>query len=1708
MAWRVVVGDGGLSLRSEATLRNCPRPGVATCRAQGYCVTKTRIVEGAAVIAASKRPTTLNSLVKSLRRGTGGRDADMLERITRRTFERGFPEDFARQPDEHLKALMRWVYDFLLERRPADESKIRIVEPTVEREGWEMPYALVAVVTTDSPFLVDSVAMALGEQELPVFAVFHPVLCVHRDKRGRLLQVAEGRDEVDDGAQRESLMLFWAERPVTDEIAEAVTQRIEAALFDVAAAVADWKPMQEKLEQLIEHMNKDEKRIPAKERREACEFLRWLANDHFTFLGFREYGVRKVSGERGLVLKSETGLGILREERKRGRVRGVDALEKRLRDFSKSPIPLIFTKTDARSTVHRRGHMDYIGVLRHDQDGHVVGESRFVGLYTSGTYNRSAWEIPFIRHKADAVMKKSGLPHDSHAGKALVNILETLPRDELFQSTNDELYNLAMGVLELHERPRTRLFIRRDHVAQFFSCLAFIPRERFNTEVRLKVQRMLIEALGGARADFSLQLGESDVVRVHFIIRPDGECIENYDVDEIEADIVAAVRSWHDDLRQVLVEKLGDREGLRLAKRFERALPPAYIDEVPPRVASYDVEKIDALAGPDDIGMSLYRPQDDTRGVVRFKIFKHDHTIPLSEALPMLERMGLRAVTERPYEVRLADGERVWIQDFDLVASFTDNLDVEQVRDPFQEAFEHIWRGHAESDNFNRLILVAHMNWRQASLLRAYCKYLLQTGVPFSQAYMEDAMMRHSLIARVLVELFEARLDPARHEEKKSDRDRAARDLRATLDVLAGEDAPQFVAEAVDEIVKARARKPEGQVEGYQGVLDQLLDAVSSLDDDRILRAFVGAIECTLRTNAYQEAPEGGRRDYIAFKIDSQHMPDLPKPRPLVEIFVYSPRFEAVHLRGGRVARGGLRWSDRREDFRTEVLGLMKAQSVKNTMIVPVGAKGGFVPKQLPVGGSREAIQAEGIECYRRFISGLLEVTDNLVKGEIVHPQSVLRHDESDPYMVVAADKGTATFSDIANEVSVGHDFWLGDAFASGGSNGYDHKGMGITAKGAWESVKRLFREQGIDCQKEEFTAVGIGDMGGDVFGNGMLLSRKTRLVAAFNHLHIFIDPNPDAAAGYKERQRLFKAANSGWDQYKTELISRGGGVWSRTDKRIHLSAAARKVLDIEAEELTPSELMRAIVCAPVDLFWNGGIGTYVKGSEERDEEVGDRANRLIRVNGEDLRCRIVGEGGNLGLTQAGRVEYALNGGSIHTDFIDNSAGVDCSDHEVNIKILLNEAVETGDLTDNARNKLLAQMTDEVGELVLRNNYLQTQAISMMSAFTVPRLGTMAHFIAWLEGKGVLDRQLEHLPDEEEIEERKSRKLGLTRPELAVLLSYAKITLFPQLLESDVPEDPYLARELVQYFPTPLREKYRELMGKHRLWREIIATQVTNYVINRMGATFIMRMQEDTSATPSEVARAFTIAREVFGANEIWAEIEALDNKVDARVQTDMLLRLWELLRHATRWILNRPGHRLDIAEQVEAYQPGVQALVRHLEKSKVDTWRGDMDRIVGELTDHEVPQSLAAHVAVTDALYPALDIVDIANEQKRKVEKVGWIYARLGDHFGLKWLRNQIESLPVDGAWHANARGSLRDQLYETHRALTVRVLRAKPKQEADAAVDAWLQENEQDTSRVHAMMNEMQRISRLDYATAVVALRTLEQLVVETGDTRGAAA
>ena len=1659
---------------------------------------------GVRAILTSKRSIAgdvTERLVAAVRARADGRSPDALEHILRALLQRGVPEEVQRLDSDTLAAFVGWIHDFHQERVPG-EAKVRVVEPTLEHEGWDLPFALVVVATEDRPFLVDSVSMAITESGPAVRFVFHPQFRVVRDDHGRLQRYLADAGQRSPEALDESLMTFWLERPLPEDVVERLTARIDTALVDVEAAVSDWQAMRARAEALAAAHAEPRPPLSEADREEARAFLQWLAHHHFLLLGYREYEVAGSGDERVLQLCPESGLGILRTTRKQGRRRSVRALEQRLAEFGDGPVPLVFTKTDARSTVHRRGHMDYVGVLHYDADGHITGESRFVGLYTASTYHRSVWDIPFVRRKADAVLERSALRADSHGGKALINILETLPRDELFQSTTDELYELALGILELEARARTRVFVRRDHVAQFFSCLVFIPRERFNTEVRQRVQAILRAHLGGAREDFSLQLGGSDLVRVHFIVRPEGECSDDYDVAAIEDEVVAAARSWHDDLREQLIERHGERAGMRLARRFEKALPAAYIDQVPPRVALFDVEKVDGLSGPDDIAMSLYEPLDPTRGVVRFKVFKHDHTIPLSVALPMLEDMGLRALTERPYELRMPNGDRIWIQDFDLQPTFTAvrRLDLDQVREPFQEAFEQIWRGRTESDGFNRLILGAGMDWRQAALLRALCRYLLQTGVPFSHAYMADTLSRHPLIARLLIEFFAARFDPHADDESAAARAQAGELLAATCTGLLGSEPAPVVEGLIEQLQSARAEARAARTAACREALETLLDRVASLDEDRILRAFFRLIEAIVRTSYYRTGSARQPRPWVAFKIDSARVPDLPRPHPLVEVFVHSPRMEGIHLRGGQVARGGLRWSDRREDFRTEVLGLMRAQSVKNTLIVPVGAKGGFVTKQLPAGGDRAAVQREGVDCYRQFIHGLLDITDNITPSGISHPPAVVRHDEPDPYLVVAADKGTATFSDIANGIAAEHGFWLDDAFASGGSNGYDHKAMGITARGAWESVKRHFRELGRDCQSEPFTAVGIGDMGGDVFGNGMLLSRQTRLVAAFNHLHIFIDPDPDPATSYAERERLFAQPGAGWDDYDRNCISAGGGVWSRQAKEIALTPEVRAALDITAEALTPSELIRAILRAPVDLLWNGGIGTYVKASDEADEAAGDRANRLVRVDGRELRCRVVGEGGNLGLTQRGRIEYALHGGRINTDFIDNSGGVDCSDHEVNIKILLNDVVAAGDLDAQRRNALLAEMTDEVAALVLRNNYLQAQALTMMEAFAQPRLGTKAHLITWLEQQGHIDRALECLPDDETIEERRLRGQALVRPELAVLLSHAKIALYPQLLGSELPEDPYLASELVEYFPTPLREPYAEVMRGHRLAREIIATQVTNEIVNRMGASFVLRMTEDTGAQAPAIARAYTIARDVVGAPALWQAIEALDGEVAASLQTDLLLRVWEYLRHATRWLLNRPGADLAIGSAVAAYGPGFAVLRDHLDEVVVAGEGQDVDAAAAELAAAGVPQSLAADIARLGALYPAFDIIEVANAHGLKVEHAGQLYARLGEAFSLSWLRARIAELPVEGAWHANARGSLLAELYQRHRALAESVISAHAGGDAEAAIAQWLAACGSEAERVQRLLAEMQRLPQLDYATAVVALRALERLIGES--------
>ena len=1607
-------------------------------------------------------------------------------RFTQAFLERVPGDDLAARSAQEWATLIAQMFAFIAERAQ-QMPKVRISDVGAGRHAR----TLVDVVTDDMPFLVDSVGMAIAESGLATHALIHPVIAVRRDTGGKLLEIAQAGA---DGAMTDSIMHFEVDRVADETAARALEKNVIEALADVRASVGDWKSMRESMLRIADDLPQRKLPVDAEGVAEAQEFLRWAVNDNFTFLGYREYEVAKADGDEVLQAVEKSGLGILRGAERAQAPRSLRTLVAKELPQSGSMDAIILTKTNARARVHRPGYMDYIGVLRFNDAGVPVAEQRFLGLFTTNAYMARPQDVPLVRRKVETVLKRSGLRRDAYSGKALRHVLELLPREELFQASEDELFHLATGVLALRARPRPRLFVRRDKYGRFYSCLVYLPRESLTTDARGRITAALSAALRGTQVDSTVQVGESPLALLHLVIRPKPGDQVAYDVDALEKQVAGIVRNWHQELRDALAEGRGDVEGRALATRYA-GLPTAYIETATPRGAAADIALAAQLRGEDDIRLSL-APSGREADTLHFKIFRHGEDIALSEAIPLLENMNLKVLTEQLDELDLGDA-RLRIQDIVVQPQSRCAFDIAQIGPAFEAAFEQVWRGNAENDAFNKLILGARLSWRQVAMLRGYCKYLLQTGVPFSQSYVEETLNRYPAIAGLLVELFEAGFDPAREQGGARAAD-AAKQLDAELRALiAPETRAKLPADFVDSLAAARTQPRAQQIAAVVAAIKALLEHVASLDEDRILRAYLGVIGATLRTNYFQDGRDGKPHEYISFKFDSSKVPDLPKPRPYREIFVYGARVEGVHLRFGPVARGGLRWSDRREDFRTEVLGLVKAQMVKNTVIVPVGSKGGFFVKRPPIGGDRDAVLAEGIACYKMFINGLLDITDNLVDGRVVPPHDVVRHDGDDPYLVVAADKGTATFSDIANGVSAEHGFWLGDAFASGGSVGYDHKKMGITAKGAWESVKRHFRALGRDSQTQDFTCVGIGDMSGDVFGNGMLLSTHIRLVAAFDHRHIFIDPNPDVAKSFAERERMFNLPRSSWDDYDKSLISTGGGVFARSAKTIALSPEACRALGIAdgTTQLTPTELMSAILKAPVDLLWNGGIGTYVKSEGETNADVGDRANNALRVNGRELRAKVVGEGGNLGFTQRGRIEAAQHGVLLNTDFIDNSAGVDTSDHEVNIKILLNDAVQRGELSLDQRNKQLAAMTDEVARLVLADNYRQNQAITVMEHMSAHRLGSNAHFIRTLEEEGLLDRQIEFLPSESELAERKARRQGMTRPELSVLLSYSKIKLFQQLLDSDVPEDPHLSQELVRYFPEPLQKPYAEHMQRHRLKREIIATVVTNSMVNRMDATFVLRMQEDTGQSPAAIAKAYSAVREILASREIWAQIEALDGKVAEEVQVDALLKVWDLQRNLTRWVLNQRGGQLDIAGLVERYAPGVVQLKAALPRVLTASSRADYDVDVEKWQGMGAPVQLAEELARIGELGAAFDIVEVALDSGQKVERVASAFFELGHALDIDGLRRQVESLPVDSRWHAQARGALRDELASQQRALVQQILAAASASE-EHPVARWLERDDPALKFTLGMLGEI-RAQPVDYPIASVALRRFAQLV-----------
>lgn len=1637
-------------------------------------------------VAAKSARFDLSPILEALRKRVPKARAAEAEAFARGFYQRMTRDEYAEHGAEGWAALAAGMLDFAGTRKTG-KANVRLFNTTAKEHGWESPHTVLQVLNDDMPFLVDSISMALADMGIGVHVLGHPVVPLTRDKAGRLVAVGEGTNE--------SFLHLEIDRQPQAAM-PAIEERVRAVLADVRSIVLDWADMRTRMLEIAEELPSHNIPVSDAGRAEAQEFLRWAADNHFTFFGYRDYTVEKRGKDEFLIAHPESGLGLLRGK-EAGKPRPLTSLAAHYMPQSGSVDALILTKTNARATVHRPGYMDYIGVLTFDAKGNPIREQRFLGLYTSSAYNRRPWDIPLVRERYEHVMRESGLRPESHSGKALRHIMESLPRDELFQSTENELFDTASGILGLQERVRSKLFLRRDRYGRFFSVLVYVPRDRHDTKMRHRIESMLKDALQGDHIDTTVHIGESPLAQLHMIVRPRAGAQVTVDEAELETRLAQIVRDWQDALAEQLAVRHGEERALKFASTYGRALPAGYIEEVSPQVAATDVENLAALTGAEDLRLSLYRSHRD--GSLRFKFYRQHDDIPLSDALPMMENMGLRVISEHPYRIT-HDGRVFYIQDFEVETAQRD-LDIDRLDENFEEAFSRIWKGEAENDGFNKLVILAGLSWRQVAMLRGYWKYLLQTGVPFSQSYVEATLARYPLLARLLVELFEAKFDPSTGSETKAAIRQGMERFGAQLQALLANDAAALAA--MQPVVEARAGTREQQIAATRAALLGSMDRVSSLDEDRILRSYISIIDATLRTSYYIQYKDGKRKDggpadYVAFKFDPAKIPDLPKPRPYREIFVYGPRVEGVHLRFGPVARGGLRWSDRREDFRTEVLGLVKAQMVKNTVIVPVGSKGGFYCKHLPDPSvNRDAWFAEGVACYQRFINGLLDVTDNLApNGAIVHPENVVRHDGDDPYLVVAADKGTATFSDIANGIARAHGYWLDDAFASGGSVGYDHKGMGITARGAWESVKRHFRALGRDSQTQDFTCVGVGDMSGDVFGNGMLLSKHIRLLAAFDHRHIFLDPNPDAAKSFKERDRMFKLPRSSWEDYDKALISKGGGIYPRSAKSIPVSAEVRAALGIESDaaSMAPAELLSAILKAPVDLLWNGGIGTYVKASSETHADVGDRANNALRVNGADLRCRMVGEGGNLGMTQLGRVEAAQHGVLLNTDFIDNSAGVDTSDHEVNIKILLNAEIQKKKLTFEARNKLLAEMTDEVAHLVLNDNYRQNQALSLMERMSKSRMGSKQHFIRTLEAQGLLDRQIEFLPTDKEIAERKARGQGLTRPELAVLLSYSKIVLFQQLLNSDVPEDPYLSKELVRYFPQPLQVKYAKAAESHRLKREIIATAVTNSMVNRMGATFTMRMQEDSGRAPSEVAKTFTITRETLDIRELWAQIDALDGKVAESVQVDALEVIWTLQRQFTRWLLSRPGAIPDIATAVGRYHDGFRD-IRAGERILPDTQRPAYEASIRDWNAKGLPPALADQLAALPYLEPCPDIIELAKERKLRPVEVAKVHFRLGDALRVPWLQQQIDALAVEGRWHAVARGALREELGAQQRILVAQVL-AMPGATADAKVKHWLERDDSSLRFTLSMLAELASQKSLDYPTASVAVQRLSQL------------
>ncbi len=1524
------------------------------------------------------------------------------------------------------------------QRRAWDAPDVEVHNPGYERDGWASSHTIVQIAHPDMPFITDSVLTELSHHGLVTHHLQNVVFDTVRNADG-VLQRIEPRGMA---AHAEVLIYAEIDRIEGDRLAP-LASRLEEILRDVRAVVADFPQMKQRCHDIAGSLGTASP-LAADEVNESVAFLDWLASNNFTFLGYREFDfsggvIRQVDG---------STLGILRN-RDPASERLLSQQSEETRAFLLEKKLLAFSKSGTRSQVHRPAYPDYIAVRRFDAAGTVSGEHGFLGLYTSPVYTQRPEQIPVLRRKVASVVQRSGLDPRGFDGKVLSQVLASYPRDELFQSSDEELFVTATAIARNHERRRTRVFLRRDRYGLFYTCLVFLPRELFNTHLRQRIQELLTRALGAQDAPFDVYFSESILVRLQFTIRvPPGE-VRTVDVAALHDAILAVARDWSADLRQTLVQEVGEADARQLMEAYLDGFPGSYRDTFAARSAVADIADMEKLSAARPLVLRLYRAPEDPEDRVFLKVFHLGEAPPLSDLLPVLENMGVRLIGEHPYRIA-ARTRVVSIHDFELALEMP--TDIAAINDGFETAFVRVWRGDADNDLLNRLVLTAGLRWREVAVLRAYSRYLKQTRFGFSQEFIRDTLCAHAPIARALVRYFLQRFDPERTSDGQGER---------------------------------------------AGVL-AMLDGVALLNEDRVLRRYVDLIEATQRTNYFQTDPDGQPRPQLALKFAPRHLRNIPPPVPLYEIFVLSPRVEGLHLRGGAIARGGLRWSDRMDDYRTEVLGLMKAQVVKNAVIVPTGAKGGFVVRRPPA--ARDAYLAEGVRCYREFISGMLDVTDNIVAGAVVPPPRVRRYDGDDPYLVVAADKGTATFSDTANEVSAAYQFWLGDAFASGGSNGYDHKRMAITARGAWISVQQHFAERGIDSQRDVISVLGIGDMSGDVFGNGLLRSASVQLVAAFNHLHIFIDPQPDSPRSFAERQRLFALPRSGWNDYDTAAISTGGGVYSRTQKSIDVSPQMRERFALSMERYSPDELIHALLMAPLDLIWNGGIGTYVKGTDESHTDVGDRANDAIRVDGRELRAKVFGEGGNLGMTQAGRVEFSLAGGSVNSDFIDNAAGVDCSDHEVNLKILFNRLVADGDMTVKQRNSLLVEMTEDVADLVLANNFRQTQALSIAQRLVVTRLSEYQRFITRMEAEQRLDRVLEGVPSDEVLADRADRGETLTRPELAVLLSCAKTHIKEHLIASHVHDDPVIADVIFEQFPEVVRQRYAEAALSHRLFREIVATMVANDVVHHLGLSSVVHLTEFVGAEVEEIVRAYYAAARCFGIREAFRSVEALD-AVAGETRLELLLQITQLARRATRWLLRNRRHALDVGALSAHFGPKIDRLAQsHIalfgasgaarREDQIRRWR-----------EASVTEEVARTCANVASLVATLPIIDAAERRAAEPLRVGSVFATLNATLGIDWLADQLARLTPASLWQAMERDLLLDDLLTDHGELAAIILH-KGASDGEAgdeatAVDAWLAGREQFARAWRTTLEGAQRASHADFSMLSMTCRKLHDLI-----------